>query len=668
MDKLNPQQQAAIKTLDHPTLVLAGAGSGKTRVITEKIAHLIQQGLPARQITAVTFTNKAAREMKERVCQRITDKKTRGLRVSTFHAFGLDVLRREHNALGYKKSISIFDEQDRLALIRELIRHGAKEYDIDNAEQYCWHISGWKNDFLSPDQVQKLQTPESMVAARIYADYARTLKAYNAVDFDDLVLLPVYLFKSHRDILEKWQNRTRYLLVDEYQDTNLCQYELVKLLVGQLGKFTAVGDDDQSIYSWRGAKPENLARLRQDFPRLKLIKLEQNYRSSGRILKAANQLISNNPHDIEKHLWSEHAYGDPLRVLNPKDDRDEARQVASDIVHHRFKTGLLFQDYAILYRSNHQSRLLEQTLREHAIPYNLSGGLSFFGFSEVKDILAYLRLLVNSDDDCAFLRIINTPRREIGPSTLESLGKYANQRHISLFSACHEIGLKKTLSDKQISRLTHFCKLMEDTLEKIQRGNTFDVIQEFITIIDYRNWLRDNAASPRSAERKNDNVDELIRWLQKLATSEQNEKPLDELIAKVMLLDILDRNEEENTGDRISLMTLHAAKGLEFPNVYLIGMEENILPHENSIENGGIEEERRLAYVGITRAKKNLTFSYCKRRKRYGLAYECQPSRYLEELPLEDLEWQGKQTVSAEVKKQRGQAHLELLKNMLGHE
>ena len=275
MDNLNPQQQAAIKTLDHPTLVLAGAGSGKTRVITEKIAHLIQQGLPARQITAVTFTNKAAREMKERVSQRITDKKTHGLRVSTFHAFGLDILRREHNALGYKKSISIFDEQDRLALVRELIRHGAKEYDIDHAEQYCWQFSRWKNDFLSPDHVQTLQTPESVIAARIYADCARTLKAYNAVDFDDLVLLPVHLFKNHGEVLEKWQNRTRYLLVDEYQDTNLCQYELVKQLVGQLGKFTAVGDDDQSIYSWRGAKPENLARLRQDFPRLKLIKLEQ---------------------------------------------------------------------------------------------------------------------------------------------------------------------------------------------------------------------------------------------------------------------------------------------------------------------------------------------------------------------------------------------------------
>lgn len=376
--KLNPQQLAAVKTIDHPLLVLAGAGSGKTRVITEKIAYLVRQGTPARHIAAVTFTNKAAREMKSRVSKLLDDKQSRGLRVSTFHSLGLDILRAEYKTLEYKSSISLFDEQDRLSLLKNLVSHGIKDCDEDQIDQYNWQIGQWKNAFVTPKQALHLPDAALHPPARLYEAYTRSLKAYNAVDFDDLILLPVLLFQQHAAVLEKWQNRIRYLLVDEYQDTNITQYQLVKLLAGNLGRFTVVGDDDQSIYAWRGAQPENLSQLQKDFGRLQVIKLEQNYRSAGRILKVANHLIANNPHTFEKKLWSELGFGDPLRVLSHKNDIAEAKQIVAEIVHHRFKTGGSYGDYAILYRGNHQSRLFEKELRENNVPYFISGSASFF--------------------------------------------------------------------------------------------------------------------------------------------------------------------------------------------------------------------------------------------------------------------------------------------------
>ncbi len=669
---LNPQQLEAVRLLDHPLLVLAGAGSGKTRVITEKIAHLIQQGTPARHIAAVTFTNKAAREMKSRVGRLVADKALRGLRVSTFHALGLDIVRREHKSLGFKSAISIFDEHDRQVLLKELIKYGDQVYDMEKVDHYGAQISRWKNLFVLPaEAAEQAKSPDNQAAARIYGDYARQLKSYNAVDFDDLILQPVLLFQQNPEVLEKWRNHIRYLLVDEYQDTNMTQYQLVKLLTGSLGRFTVVGDDDQSIYSWRGAQPENLAQLQNDFPRLKVIKLEQNYRSTGRILKVANQLIANNPHVFEKRLWSSFGHGDPLRVIKAKEEIAESRQIASDIVHHKFRHGTEWSDYAILYRGNHQSRLFERALREHGIPYFLSGGSSFFANAEIKDILAYLRLLVNLDDDAAFLRVVNTPRREIGPTTLEKLGLYANQRHISLFSACFELGLEHSLPEAAVKKLRHFGEWMADIADRAGRGDTFAVIDDFIEQLDYENWLRENSSSDAQADRRMGNVRELLDWLRRLAGEDQGssgQSPLQEVVAKVMLLDILDRQEEENSGDRVSLMTLHAAKGLEFPYVYLVGMEENLLPHQTSIEEGNIEEERRLAYVGITRAQKQLTFSYCSHRKRYGEMADCKPSRFLDELPLEELEWNDRNPVSAEVKQERGLASLAHLKSLLSGE
>jgi len=666
--KLNPQQQAAVKIIDRPLLVLAGAGSGKTRVITEKIAYLVQQGIAARHIAAVTFTNKAAREMKSRVGKLLDDKQSRGLRVSTFHSLGLDILRAEHKALGYKASITLFDEQDRLTLLRNLISHGLKDCDIDQVEQYNGQIGQWKNAFVTPEQAVSRADAASYPAALLYDAFNRSLKAYNAVDFDDLILLPVLLFQQHPEVLEKWQNKIRYLLVDEYQDTNITQYQLVRLLAGNLGRFTVVGDDDQSIYAWRGAQPENLSQLQKDYSRLQVIKLEQNYRSSGRILKVANQLIANNPHTFEKKLWSELGYGDPLRVLSHRNDAIEAKQIVAEIVHHRFKHGGKYGDYAILYRGNHQSRLFERELRESNVPYFISGSTSFFAYAEIKDVLAYLRLLVNPGDDAAFLRVINTPRREIGPTTLEKLGAYANERHISLFDACSEFGLQQRISEKSAHRLQNFCGWISETAQKIEREDTFKVIHQMLEQIHYQQWLQENSKTPAAAERRMANVYELIEWLQRIAGSEQDgvmEKSLQDVIAKVMLLDILDRNQEQEAGDQVSLMTLHAAKGLEFPHVFLIGMEENLLPHQNSIETDNIEEERRLAYVGITRAQRTLTFSYCTHRKRYGEMAECEPSRFLAELPEEDLEWANKKQLAPEEIKQRGKANLSALKSML---
>jgi ATP-dependent DNA helicase Rep len=392
--------------------VLAGAGSGKTRVITHKLAYLIRDcGIAARHIAAVTFTNKAAREMKQRVGGLLHGKESSGLIVSTFHTLGLNILKREHARLGYRPGFSIFDAQDSTALLRELWQQAANDSSV---EQVQVRISHWKNGLLSPEAaLAQAQDEGELAAARVFALYQQHLRAYNAVDFDDLIRYPVQLLQEHRAVLETWEHRIRYLLVDEYQDTNASQYQLVKLLMGRRGALTVVGDDDQSVYAWRGARPENLRLLAEDFPKLKVIKLEQNYRSTRRILRAANHLIARNPHVFEKRLWSELGEGDPIRVLHCRDEEHEAERVVSELLHYQLRHRASLRDYAILYRGNYQARVFERVLREHRIPYFLSGGTSFFERVEIKDIMAYLRLLVNHDDDNAFLRIINTPRREI---------------------------------------------------------------------------------------------------------------------------------------------------------------------------------------------------------------------------------------------------------------
>ena len=661
--QLNPQQQAAVRYINGPLLVLAGAGSGKTRVITQKIAYLVREcGMPAYSIAAVTFTNKAAREMRERVGKLLRGQAAQGLRVSTFHTLGLDIIRREHKALGFKARFSIYDARDSLQLIQDL---APGDSDTSKMQAIQWQISRWKSARILPQQAASASEDElQQLAANVYADYTRQLQAYNAVDFDDLILLPLVLFDRHPDILETWQNRIRYLLIDEYQDTNTCQYQLVKSLVGARGALTVVGDDDQSIYAWRGAQPENLRLLADDFPQLKLIKLEQNYRSVRRILKIANQLIARNSHVFEKKLWSELGHGEPVRVIVCKHAEHEADRVAAELLTHKFKHSTRYSDYAILYRSNHQARLLEQRLRDHRIPYRISGGNSFFDYAEVKDLLAYLRLLVNPDDDVAFLRIANTPRRELGPSTLEKLAVYANQRGVPLLAASTELGLGQLLSERPLQRLQAFARWLQRLSAQTDTAKPVQLVRDLIDDCRYREWLKSESNDPRQAERRLANVDELLDWMERL--QEQENLSLAAMVARMTLVDRLDRESDDSEQDAVALMTLHTAKGLEFPHVFMVGMEEDLLPHRNSVQEGQLEEERRLTYVGITRAQRSLIITLAKRRKRYGEWEECDPSRFLEELPAEDLRWEGvDKPLPPEERQARGRSHLELLKGML---
>lgn len=667
MSRLNPRQQEAVNYVGGPLLVLAGAGSGKTSVITRKIAYLVQQcGIRAQHIVAVTFTNKAAREMKERVSSLLRGAEGRGLTVSTFHNLGLNIIRKEHARLGYKPGFSIFDETDIKALLSDIMQ---KEYSGDDGVDEIKNcIGNWKNDLVLPEEaLANARNPKEQTAAIVYLHYQRTLKAYNAVDFDDLILLPVKLFQDNPDILEKWQYRVRYMLVDEYQDTNASQYLLVKLLVQHRAQFTVVGDDDQSIYAWRGARPENLMQLKEDFPSLKVVMLEQNYRSTSRILKCANVLIANNPHVFEKQLWSEMGVGDPIRVIRCRNEDAEAERIAMEILTLHLRTQRPYSDFAILYRGNHQAKLMELKLQHHQIPYRLSGGTSFFGRQEVKDLMSYFRLLVNPDDDNAFLRVINVPRREIGSTTLEKLGNYATERKISMYAAADEIGLAEHLDSRYTERLQRFKRFMDKIRQQCAESDPIAALRSMVMDIDYENWIRQNASSDKVADFRMGNVWFLVDALKNtLERDEEGGMTIEEAIAKLVLRDMLERQQEEEEGaEGVQMMTLHASKGLEFPYVFIMGVEEDILPHRSSIEADTIEEERRLAYVGITRARQNLAMTFAAKRKQYGEIIDCSPSRFLDELPPEDLEWEGMDDTPTEVKAVRGNTALADIRAML---
>lgn len=670
MTQLNPRQKEAVLYIDGPCLVLAGAGSGKTSVITRKIAYLIQQcDLPARHIAALTFTNKAAREMKERVGSLVKGAAARGLTVSTFHNLGLNIIRREVKTLGFKPGFSIFDAEDARTLLKELMLKDG-ELDKDHIDLVQHQISNWKNDLTTPKQAElAAQSPAEQTIARVYQRYNQALRAYNAVDFDDLILIPVHLFEDNPEVLARWQRKIRYLLVDEYQDTNSSQYLLVRQLVGDRGALTVVGDDDQSIYAWRGARPENMSLLKQDFPSLRVIKLEQNYRSTSRILRVANHLIAHNPHEFDKALWSEMGLGDPIRVVRCANEDAEAERVATEILTDRIRHQRKFRDYAILYRGNHQARLLEIKLQQHQIPYRISGGSSFFAKAEIKDVMAYLRLIVNPDDDNAFLRVINTPRRQIGTSTLEALGNYASERHISLFAATQEVGLQSHIADKNLERLQRFAQWLNRVAGNCSGDNPVEAIREMLSDIDYEGWLHQNATSSKAAEKRLENVFYLVASLQKTldksaGDNEDDEARIEDAIAKLVLRDLMERQEEEDTSDQVQLMTLHASKGLEFPYVYMVGLEEDLLPHRNSIEDNNIEEERRLTYVGITRAQRTLTMTLAGKRKQFGDISETTPSRFLDELPKEDIEQEGFGEHNPEKNYAKGEETISNLLNM----
>ena len=668
LSQLNPRQREAAKYIDGPLLVLAGAGSGKTSVITRKIAYLIDAcGIKSHHIAAVTFTNKAAKEMKERVMQLTGRGGARGLTVSTFHNLGLGIIRQELATTGYKSGFSILDQDDCNGILRDVM-HREHGDDGDMLDMVQNEISNLKNDLITPEQaINKAASPQEVLVAQTYSVYQRMLKAYNAVDFDDLIMVPTILFRDNPEVLTRWQKKIRYLLVDEYQDTNTSQYELVKLLVGHRNGLTVVGDDDQSIYAWRGARPENLSLLKKDFPSLKLIKLEQNYRSTGLILNAANIVIDNNPHEFEKKLWSDQGYGDPIKILKCKNDEVESERIATEIVERRLRYGGTYRDFAVLYRGNHQSRMIEMKLQAYQVPYKLSGGQSFFGRNEIKDIMAYLRLLINPTDDAAFLRVVNTPRREIGPSTIEKLSEYAAMRNISMIAATTEMGLEQALMPKALDRLRRFGHWLERITRNAYTDDPVAAIKEMIDDIDYESYLHQNSGTPHQAERRMKNVYFLVDQIQKMidkADELGDECTIEDAVGKLILRDMLEQQSEEDENDQVQLMTLHASKGLEFPHVYIMGMEEELMPHRNSIEADTIEEERRLMYVGITRAKRTLTLTYAGKRRQYGEATDTTHSRFLDELPADDIEWEGKSETSPEESKKRGQDTLDSLMNL----
>ncbi|MFA7624120.1 MAG: UvrD-helicase domain-containing protein [Pusillimonas sp.] len=640
---LNPAQREAVLYLNGPCLVLAGAGSGKTRVITQKIAYLLREcGYAGRQVVALTFTNKAAREMSERIKNLVDRKVSRGLTVSTFHSLGVRFLREEAAHVGLKPQFSIFDATDALSIIQELLA----TTDKARLKAVQQTISLWKNALVSPDDADKIaQTPSDSEAARVYRSYNATLEAYQAVDFDDLIRLPALLLENNADVRQRWQARVQYLLVDEYQDTNECQYRLVRMLTGDRAMFTAVGDDDQAIYAWRGATVQNLAKLTTDYPNLKLIKLEQNYRSVQRVLAAANQVISHNPNLFEKKLWSDLGVGDPVQVKAMDSEEIEAESVAFRISSERIERRANWRDFAILYRSNQQARILEQALRNLRIPYTISGGQSFFDKVEVRDILAYLRLIANDADDPSFIRAVTTPRRGIGQATLQALGEFASAQQLSLFDAIFMIGSTDRLSARQLEPLQTFGEFIQRIQARASGDNARsapDVLDDLLGAIQYERYLYDTL-DERPAQSRWQNVLELTGWLKRKAV--EDELNLVELVQHIALVTMLERGDDEEP-DAVKLSTLHASKGLEYPHVFLVGVEEGLLPHlgrdDDDLAAGDdvlaqrIQEERRLMYVGITRARRTLNLSWCKRRRRAREDVVREPSRFITEMGLQD--------------------------------
>ena len=655
---LNPQQRAAVLHDEGPLLVLAGAGSGKTRVIVEKIAHLIGSGrYPARRIAAITFTNKSAKEMRERVARRIRGDAGEGLTICTFHALGLKFLQIEHEAAGLKRGFSIFDADDTAAQVKDLLPPGTKPDAVEDARNL---ISRAKNAGLSPEQALALaRSPREMEAARLYARYQARLAAFNAVDFDDLIRLPVQILEQSPEITAAWRERLRYLLVDEYQDTNSAQYRLVKALAGERGLFTAVGDDDQSIYAWRGANPDNLLEMAKDYPRLEIIKLEQNYRCSNRVLRAANALIANNPHEHLKKLWSDQPDGDRIRVWECRDSEHEAEKVAAEISFLHTAREAPWSDFCILFRGNHQSRVLEKALQLLRVPYHLTGGTAFLERQEVKDALSWLRLVANPDDDTAFLRAVQSPKREFGTTSLARLAEMAQQAGMPMSRAAESMTVLKALPARAANGLSAFNDVIRDLREHMKTLSAKELLLRLVERSGLLADLRAQSKDQAGFERRRANLDELADWFD----GGPRGGNVGDLAAQLALLS---RNDKDDGGNQVRLMSLHAAKGLEFRYVFIVGCEDGTLPHEISVEEGNLAEERRLMYVGITRAKQALWLSYSRETRRFGERIRLMPSRFLDELPAAELQRDGADPVAdAERKKERASAGLAAIQALL---
>jgi ATP-dependent DNA helicase Rep len=661
---LNPAQREAVRYQDGPLLVLAGAGSGKTRVIAAKIGHLIACGHNPQHVVAITFTNRAAREMRERTALVLAEGGRRGLAddvtLCTFHALGLKIIRGDLAAFALKPGFSILDPDDLTPIVADLI----PTPDRGRTRAVQSRISAWKNALVSPAAAAKAAGNDADAAAsEAYRCYDATLRAYQAVDFDDLIALPIGWLATNDAAAAKWRERYSHLLVDEFQDTNPAQYQLMKLLVGARGAFTAVGDDDQAIYGWRGASLDNLGDLSRDFPSLKVVALEQNYRSTVRILRSANALIANNPKLFTKRLWSELGHGDAIRVTPAIDDEAEAEGVVHRLLAHRFEHRGHYSDYAILYRGNHQAKLFEQQLRAQNVPYDVSGGQSYFDRAEIKDIVAYLRLIANDDDDPAFIRAVTTPRRGIGATTLERLGAIAGARHASLFAAVFAEERTADISTRQRVILDGFCAMINGFRYRAEREPAARLLDELVAAIGYEEFLA-ATCDRKQGEARWKSIRDFIGWLS--AKGEADRRNLLELTQTIALITMLE-GQDEREADCVRLSTLHAAKGLEFAHVFLVGLEEGLLPHRESVASGNVDEERRLFYVGITRARRSVHLSYCRKRRRGGEPVECQPSRFLAELAQEDLRWAGTPVPADEAarEKEAGSLRLKQMKAML---
>lgn len=677
---LNPQQYAAVTTTEGPILIIAGAGSGKTRVITFRIAHMLDKGIPQSQILALTFTNKAAREMESRV-KELTGKKLQNLTVSTFHAFGVKILRQEITALGWRENFTIYDESDKIALIKE----SGRELKMSPDALDCYKIAILFSDIKTGRKDWKVDTD---MYRELYQSYQEGLKLYNAVDFDDLIVLPIKIFKERPDILQKYRDRYKYLMVDEFQDTSHQQYEMMHLLADQ--NVAVVGDDDQSIYSWRGADYQNIVNFEKDFKNVKEIRLEQNYRSTETILEAANGVISHNTNRKEKKLWSQKTVGNkPIEIFMPQNETDEADFIAESIQGICAEEKIKYDDFGVLIRSNSQSRPIEEAFLQANIPYTMSGGTSFFERKEIKDIVSYLRVIANHDDDINLLRVLNTPRRGIGRSALEALNAQADALHCSLWGAIKSLqaqdagadgaedfslssdepqggpGPKRGpggLSPKTLGALAEFTSLIESNSTMLGGKGLSKKVRALVEEINYWDFLiLENPKSEKAARFKYLNVESLINSIEQWENNPDNDGKTS-LYDYLNRITLLSRDDMDNEGDKgkVNLMTIHASKGLEFPVVFIAGAEDGIIPHARAIEEDekNVEEERRLFYVAITRARDKLFISSCSKRKKMTAVVDSQPSRFLDEIPARLVEYHEPQ------KPVDDQKAIEMLENM----
>ncbi|MBR4463717.1 MAG: UvrD-helicase domain-containing protein [Treponema sp.] len=630
-NELNPEQYDAVMTTDGAILIIAGAGSGKTRVITFRIAHMLDIGIPQSQILALTFTNKAAREMETRI-KELTGKKLQNLTISTFHAFGVKILRQDISRLGFRDNFSIYDETDRNALIKETGRE--LKYSPEAMDLYKIGIL-----FSDIKTGRKSWNGENSMYKPLYEGYQEGLKLFNAVDFDDLITLPIKLFRENPDVLARYLDRYKYIMVDEFQDTSHQQYEFMHLLADQ--NVAVVGDDDQSIYSWRGADYQNIINFEKDFPGMKEIRLEQNYRSTETILAAANGVISHNTNRKDKTLWSGNGSGKPIEIYMPQNETEEAQFIVESIRTICVQEKRKYDDFCVLMRANTQSRPLEEEFLQENIPYEMSGGTSFFQRKEIKDIISYLRVIANHDDDVNLLRIINTPRRGIGRATIERLNEVADALKVSLWEAINALlsapEEESKLPDNTKEDLQTFVTLIENNKTMLSGRGLAKKVRALVEEIRYFDHLiTENPKSEKAARFKYLNIDSLINSMEQWENNPDTEDAsLYSYLNRITLLSRDDMDDEENSG-KVHLMTIHASKGLEFPVVFIAGTEEGLIPHMRAVDEGGdaaVEEERRLFYVAITRARDKLLISSCRQRRRMQSVVECEPSRFLDEIP-----------------------------------